>query len=196
MKLLHLDSSILGENAASRPVTAALVGRLKSQIPALDVVYRDLAAQPLPHLTLGHMPSNENPSAEQSDSQKILDEFLEADIVVIGAPMYNFTIPSQLKAWIDRVLIAGKTFRYTDKGAEGLAGGKRVIVAVSRGGLYGPGSPAAAAEHVESYLRTAFAFIGIDAPEFIIAEGLKLGPEQFDAALSGALSQAAALKAA
>ncbi len=113
-----------------------------------------------------------------------------------GAPMYNFTIPSQLKAWIDRVLTAGKTFRYTDKGAEGLAGGKRVIIAVSRGGLYGPGSPSAAAEHVETYLRAALAFIGIDNPEFIIAEGLKIGPEQFEAALSGALKQASELKAA
>ncbi|WP_375202509.1 FMN-dependent NADH-azoreductase [Hyphococcus sp.] len=194
MKLLHIDSSILGDNAASRPITTAIVQRLKSERPSLDVVYRDLATQPLPHLTLAHMPGDGSP--DQAESLKALDEFLAADIVVIGAPMYNFTIPSQLKAWIDRVLTAGKTFRYTDKGAEGLAGGKRVIIAVSRGGLYGPGSPSAAAEHVETYLRAALAFIGIDNPEFIIAEGLKIGPEQFEAALSGALKQASELKAA
>lgn len=197
MKLLHIDSSILGENAASRPLTAAIVKRLKSEIPGLDVAYRDLAAEPLPHLTLAHMPGGEDtPSPDQAESLKTLEEFLAAEIVVIGAPMYNFTIPSQLKAWIDRVLIAGKTFRYTDKGAEGLAGGKRVIIAVSRGGLYGPGSPSESAEHVESYLRSAMAFIGIDNPEFIIAEGLKLGPEQYDAALTGALKEAAELRAA
>ncbi|WP_428408621.1 FMN-dependent NADH-azoreductase [Hyphococcus sp.] len=196
MKLLHIDSSILGENAASRPITAAIVKRLKDETPSLEVTYRDLAADPLPHLTLGHMPGGESPSAAQAESQEALDEFLAADIVVIGAPMYNFTIPSQLKAWIDRILIAGKTFRYTENGPEGLAGEKRVIVAVSRGGLYGPESPSAAAEHVESYLRTALGFIGIANPEFIIAEGLKLGPEQFEAALTGALKEAAELKAA
>ncbi|MFC2953721.1 FMN-dependent NADH-azoreductase [Marinicaulis aureus] len=194
MKLLHIDSSILGENAASRPITAAIVDKLKSGDPALEVTYRDLAAAPLPHLTLGHMPGDQNASPEQTESQGVLDEFLAADIVVIGAPMYNFTIPSQLKAWLDRVLIAGKTFRYTDKGAEGLAGDKRIIVAVSRGGLYGPETPSASAEHVETYLRAALGFIGVSNPEFIIAEGLKLGPDAYDAALSGALQQAAQLK--
>ena len=194
MKLLHIDSSILGESAASRPITAAIVDKLKTGNPGLEITYRDLAAAPLPHLTLGHMPGDENASPEQADSQAVLDEFLAADIVVIGAPMYNFTIPSQLKSWLDRVLIAGKTFRYTDKGAEGLAGDKRIIVAVSRGGLYGPETPSAAAEHVETYLRAALGFIGVTNPEFIIAEGLKLGPDAYDAALSGALQQAAQLK--
>ena len=196
MKLLHVDSSILGEAAASRPISAAIVKKLKGANPAIEVTYRDLAANPLPHLTLAHMPSADNPTPEQSESQKALDEFLAADIIVIGAPMYNFTIPSQLKAWIDRILIAGKTFRYSEKGAEGLAGDKRVIIAVSRGGLYGPGSPAAAAEHAESYLRAAFAFIGIANPEFIVAEGLKLGPEQFDESVTRALQEASELKAA
>lgn len=196
MKLLHIDSSILGENAASRPVTAAIVARLRESDPALEVVYRDLAADPLPHLTLERMAAETDPAPDQAESQKALEEFLAADIVVIGAPMYNFTIPSQLKAWIDRVLIAGKTFRYGANGAEGLAGGKRVIVAVSRGGVYGPDSPAAAAEHVETYLRAVFAFIGVSDPEFIVAEGLQLGPDRREAALAAALESAAALKAA
>ena len=96
----------------------------------------------------------------------MLDEFLAADTIVIGAPMYNFTLPSQLKAWIDRIVIAGKTFRYTENGPEGLAGGKRVIIALARGGFYSDGSPAAALEHLETYLRGVFNFIGIE-PEFV-----------------------------
>ena len=91
----------------------------------------------------------------------MLEEFLAADIIVLGAPMYNFTIPSQLKAWIDRILVAGKTFKYCAQGVEGLAGNKRVIVAISRGGFYGPGTPAAVGEHLETYLRWVFGFIGI-----------------------------------
>ena len=107
----------------------------------------------------------------------MLEEFLAADIVVLGAPMYNFTIPSQLKAWIDRILVAGKTFKYSAQGVEGLAGNKRVIVAISRGGFYGPGTPAAVGEHLETYLRWVFGFIGIQNPEFISADGIQVGPE-------------------
>ncbi len=105
----------------------------------------------------------------------MLEEFLAADIVVIGAPDVHFTIPSQLKAWIDRIVIAGKTFRYGAAGAEGLAGGKRVIIAVSRGGFYGAGTPAAAMEHLETYLRGVFGFIGVTDLEIIVAEGLLVG---------------------
>ncbi|MCJ9706301.1 FMN-dependent NADH-azoreductase, partial [Bradyrhizobium sp. SHOUNA76] len=129
-------------------------------------------------------------------SAAALDEFLTADIVVIGAPMYNFTIPSQLKAWIDRILVAGKTFKYGAAGPEGLAGGKRVIVAISRGGYYGAGSPAAALEHLESYLRGVFGFMGIHDAEFIIADGIQVGPEHREKALSGALQTATSLHAA
>ena len=109
--------------------------------------------------------------------QPVLEEFLAADIVVLGAPMYNFTIPSQLKAWIDRILVAGKTFKYGAQGPEGLAGNKRVIVAISRGGFYGPGTPAAVGEHLETYLRWVFGFIGVASPEFISADGIQIGPE-------------------
>lgn len=196
MKLLHIDSSILGENAASRPLTAAVVDRLRKENPGLDVTYRDLAAEPLPHLTLGHLAAAENPTREQAESQQALDDFLAADVVVIGAPMYNFTVPSQLKAWIDRILVAGKTFKYTDKGAQGLAGGKRVIAVVSRGGLYGAGTPSAAAEHVESYLKTVFGFIGVSDVEFIVAEGLQLGPDMRASALGRAHEAASGRRAA
>ena len=115
----------------------------------------------------------------------MLKEFLAADIVVLGAPMYNFTIPSQLKAWIDRILVAGETFKYSAAGVEGLAGNKRVIVAISRGGFYGAGTPAAVGEHLETYLRWVFGFIGVKNPEFISADGIQVGPEHREKAVAG-----------
>ena len=117
---------------------------------------------------------------------KVLEDFLAADVVVVGAPMYNFTISSQLKAWLDRVLVAGKTFRYTANGPEGLAGGKRVIVASSRGGFYGKDSAGAAMDFQEPYLRATFAFIGIGDVEFVRAEGLAVGDEHKSTALKSA----------
>ncbi|HJR11855.1 MAG TPA: NAD(P)H-dependent oxidoreductase [Rhodanobacteraceae bacterium] len=186
MKLLHIDSSVLGENSASRSLTAAIVARLRTEHPGMEVTRRDLAAQTLPHfapvLAEGHPCVTRN--------IEILDEFLAADTVVIGAPMYNFTIPSQLKAWIDRILIAGKTFRYTEHGPEGLAGGKRVIIASSRGGIYSEG-PAAAVDFQETYLKHVFGFIGIHDAEFLRAEGLNLGVEQRETAIAQAHAQIA-----
>jgi FMN-dependent NADH-azoreductase len=116
--------------------------------------------------------------------------------VVIGAPMYNFTVPTQLKAWLDRILVAGETFRYGAQGAEGLAGDKPVIIAIARGGVYGAGLPSAAAEHAETYLHTVFGFIGIVNPEVIVAEGILLGPEQREKAVAKALQTATKLRAA
>ena len=194
MKLLHLDSSILGGNSASRKLSAAIVDQLTNAAPGLDIVSRDLALQPLSHLSGEHLAAAqgavpESPAIQKdvAASQAALEEFLAADIVVIGAPMYNFGIPSQLKAWIDRIAVAGKTFRYSASGPEGLAGNKRVIVAVSRGGLYGAGMPAAAFEHVESYLRSVFGFLGVTDLEIVVAEGLQIGPEQREKAMQGAL---------
>jgi FMN-dependent NADH-azoreductase len=120
----------------------------------------------------------------------MLQEFLDADVVVIGAPMYNFAISSQLKAWIDRLLIGGKTFRYTEAGPVGLAGGKKVIIVSSRGGLYTPGMPNEALDFQERYLRAALGFIGIDDVEVVRAEGVAIGPEQREAALKAALAHA------
>lgn len=182
MKLLHLDSSIMGANSISRTVSAAAVARLQSEIGDLDVTYRDLAADPLGHLTLADLGSEEGSA--------VLEQFLAADIVVIGAGFYNFTVPTQLKAWIDRILIVGRTFRYTEQGPEGLVKGKRIIVALSRGGVYGDGSPIAQYEHAEKLLRTAFGFIGIYDPQFIIAEGVARGEEVRAAALASALVEA------
>jgi FMN-dependent NADH-azoreductase len=200
MKLLHIDSSILGGNSASRQVSAAIVEQLAKATPGLDIIHRDLAAEPLLHLSGEHLAAAHGAVPEllatQKDvtaSQAALEEFLAADVVVIGAPMYNFTVPSQLKAWIDRVLVAGKTFRYGATGPEGLAGNKRVIVAISRGGFYGAGTPTAAFEHVETYLRTIFGFIGVTDLQIIVAEGLQIGPEQYEKAMQNALHAVAEL---
>jgi FMN-dependent NADH-azoreductase len=203
MKLLHVDASILGANSASRRLSAAAVERLNKATPGLDIVYRDLAAEPLSHLTGEHLAAAhgavpESPTVQKdiAASQTALADFLAADIIVIGAPMYNFTIPSQLKAWIDRIVVGGKTFKYGAQGPEGLAGAKRVIVAISRGGFYGPGTPAAALEHLESYLRGVFGFIGVTQLEFIFADGIQTGPEQREKALASALEAVTNLRAA
>jgi FMN-dependent NADH-azoreductase len=203
MRLLHIDASIQGANSASRQLSAAVVERLRKLTPGVEVIYRDLAARPLAHLSGAHLAAAqgatpESPTLQQdlAASQAVLEEFLAADIVVIGAPMYNFTIPTQLKAWIDRILVAGKTFRYGAEGPVGLAGNKRVIIAISRGGLYGPGAPAAVLEHLETYLRGVFGFIGVANPELIVAEGLMTGTEQREQSMQRALHAAGALRAA
>jgi FMN-dependent NADH-azoreductase len=202
MKLLHIDSSVLGPHSVSRQVSAAVVDRLRQATPSLDIVYRDLTQSPLAHLSGSHLAAAQGAPApaelgpDLAASKAALDEFLAADIVVIGAPMYNFTIPSQLKAWIDRVLVAGKTFSYGANGPQGLAGGKRVIFAISRGGYYGAGSPAASLEHLESYLRGVFGFMGIAHPKFISADGIQVGPEHREKSLASALEAATTLRAA
>lgn len=183
MKVLHIDSAITGEYSVSRQLSASIVERMKTFSPDAEITYRDVAANPLPHVELHSLPGDGSDAAK--DSAAVLDEFLAADTIVIGAPMYNFTVPSQLKAWIDRILTAGKTFHYTANGPEGLAGGKRVIVATTRGGYYGEGAAAASFEHAQSYLRAAFNFIGIE-PEFVVAEGLKVSDEVKAASISDA----------
>jgi FMN-dependent NADH-azoreductase len=183
MTILHIDSSINGENSASRTISARIFDQLAAANPGAEVVRRDLVSEPLPHLTL-----------DTFADTTVLDEFLAADAVVIGAPMYNFTLPTQLKAWLDRILVAGRTFRYTENGPEGLAGGKRVVIALARGGFYDRGSPAAALEHLESYLTGVFNFIGI-VPEFVAADGLAVSPEQRDQSIRQALGETMRLAA-
>lgn len=203
MKLLHIDSSVLGPHSVSRKVSAAIVDRLRQADPKLEVAYRDLTTTPLAHLSGPHLAAAQGaatPDAEiQQDlavGQAVLSEFLATDIVVLGAPMYNFTLPSQLKAWIDRIVVAGKTFKYGANGPEGLAGNKRVIIAISRGGFYGAGTPAAALEHLETYLRGVFGFIGVTKLEFISADGVQVGPEHREKALANALQAVTNLRAA
>lgn len=183
MKLLHVDSSILGEHSASRALGAAVVAARKAADPALEVTYRDLAAVPLPHLSGGSLAKAD--AAEAAIAEQVLREFLEADVVVVGAPMYNFAIPSTLKAWIDRLAVAGRTFRYNEQGmAEGLAGGKQVVIASSRGGFH----QASGMDFQEPYLRHMFGFMGITDIAFVRAEGLAVSPEQRAASMAEALA--------
>lgn len=202
MKLLHVDSSILGQSSVSRILSAEIAATQKALHPGVEASYRDLAAAPLGHLDGAHLAAAQGAvpadAAIEKDialGEEMLDEFLAADIVVVGAPMYNFGVPSQLKAWIDRLAVAGKTFRYTAEGPQGLAGGKEVIVASSRGGFYSPGTPAAALDHQESYLRGVFNFFGINDVTFVRAEGVALGTEARDKAIEAARGEVTRLAA-
>jgi FMN-dependent NADH-azoreductase len=199
MRLLHIDSSILGGNSVSRGLTAEIVAAQTKRTPGVEITYRDLAADPLLHLSGGHLAAAQaanvpqpNPLEKDLESgQAALAEFLAADVVVVGAPMYNFTIPSQLKAWIDRLAVAGKTFSYGADGPKGLAGGKRVIVASSRGGVYGAQTPSAFLDHQETYLRSVFGFFGITDLTFIRAEGVAVA-DQRDKSIAAARTAIAA----
>lgn len=183
MKLLHIDASALGDYSVSRTLTQAIVAEFVKNHPGTEVTYRDVHAAPLAHWAL---PAGENDPAA-AEGAKVLAEFQAADVIVIGAPMYNFAISSSLKTWIDRVVVAGQTFRYTATGPEGLAGGKRVIIASARGGVYSEG-PAAAMDFQEPYLRAILGFIGITDIEFVRAEGLALGDEQKARSVEAALA--------
>src|ERR1700733_7825370 len=202
MKLLHIDLSVLGAGSASRELTADIVARQVKLHPRLEVIYRDLATDAALHLSPAHLAAWQGQTvtdaqlgADLTKGGAYLQELLDADIIVVGAPMYNFSIPSQLKAWIDRVVVAGKTFRYGANGAEGLLKNKKVFIASSRGNVYTPGSPAAALEHHESYLLGVLAFIGLTDVTVVRAEGLDFGPEAKEAAMLKARANIAALAA-
>ena len=194
-KLLHIDSSILGGNSVSRQLTAQIVASWRAAHPATQVTYLDLAVDTPSHLSaesLGfRMPAgtatlSETAQRENAISEALVSQFLAADVVVIGAPLYNFSIPTQLKAWIDRIAQAGRTFTYTDKGPVGLAGGKTIIVASTRGGMYSTSDAGNAMEHQESYLKTIFSFFGVTDVRFVRAEGLAMGEAGKAAALAAA----------
>lgn len=182
MKLLHLDTSVLADNSATRELTAAIVARWQDKLPRLQVEYRDLDANPLPHLTARSLAQAD--PAEAADAANTLQQFLAADVLVIGAPLYNLSIPSTLKAWIDRIAVAGKTFRYTENGPIGLAGAKKVIIASGRGGLRNGN----ANDFHESYLRQVFAFLGVTDVEFVRAEGVAYSPQHRSDAMAAALA--------
>lgn len=196
MKLLHTDSSILGNHSASRQLTAEIVASMTKGDPTAEVIYYDLAAEPVGHLNgaefavlRGAEPQDEATRRDAARNAEMLDDFLAADVIVIGAPMYNFSLPSQLKAWLDRLAVPGKTFRYTASGVEGLAKGKRLIVASSRGGFHSEGYPTAFLDHQESYLKALFGFIGITDIAFVRAEGLGISPEVRKAAMEAASAE-------
>jgi FMN-dependent NADH-azoreductase len=202
MQLLHIDSSVLGTHSASRALSAEIVAKQIALHPGINVVRRDLAADAALHLSSAHLAAWQGAAVENVDlgadlakGGAYLEELSVADIIVIGAPMYNFSIPSQLKAWIDRVVVAGKTFRYGANGAEGLLKNKKVFIASSRGNVYAAGSPAAAFEHHESYLTGVLSFIGLNDITVIRAEGLAFGPEAKEAAMLKARANIAAIAA-
>ena len=201
MKLLHLDSSSLGAHSVSRVLSARLAAREQALDPSLDVRYRDLAADPLLHLSCAHLAALQGADADAVLAADLargnahLEELIAADVVIIGAPMYNLSVPSALKAWIDRVSVAGKSFRYTATGPEGLLTGKKVYIASARGGIYSAGSAGAALDHQERYLIDVLGILGMRDVTVLRAEGLALGPEAKDAAISHALSEIAALPA-
>jgi FMN-dependent NADH-azoreductase len=199
MNILHIDSSILGEGSVSRALGARLVETLRPKNPGATVTYRDLASTPLNHLSgslfAARSVEDDQRSADQkadvAASDRAMADFLAADVVVIGAPMYNFSIPSQLKAWIDRIAVAGVTFRYTANGVEGLAGGKKVIVVSSRGGIYSDG-PMADFDFQERYLTRVLGFLGVTDIEFVRAEGVNLSSDHKTAAVAAAQAEIAA----
>lgn len=193
--VLVLNSSASGTASVSRQLVARAVAELRVQDPNLRVVARDLGTDPIPHLTLesatalrGADPVNQEQAAAQALSNQLISELKAADVIVIGAPMYNFGIPSTLKAWFDYVLRAGLTFRYTEAGPEGLVTGKRAIVVESRGGLYSEG-PAQAMDSQEPHLRTMLGFIGITDVAFVRTERLAFGPEIRDQAIDRAKAE-------
>lgn len=191
MKILHIDSATTGENSVSRELTRAIVEHLTAKHPGAEVTVRDFDTDPLPHLTTATTGAIRLPAEAHDNAMKaaftaeraVLDEFLASDVIVIGAPMYNFTIPSSIKAWLDRLGVPGVTFGYSEAGPAGYAGGRRVIVASSRGGEY---QFDGAMEHQETFLRDFFGFIGIDNVEFIRAEKTGYGPEARESAISAA----------
>jgi FMN-dependent NADH-azoreductase len=189
MKLLHIDAGITGDSSVSRQLSAAIVRGARQANPGLEVVRRDLDAEPISHL------DSRNIAELQTDDAGVLQQFLDADVVVVGAPMYNLGIPSQLKAWFDRVLVAGKTFRYTAEGPQGLVRGKKVVIASARGGIFAPGTARAELDFHEPYLRALFRFMGIEDVAIVRAEGLAISPEHRQAALDAALASAPAAAA-
>ena len=200
--ILHIDSSILGGYSVSRTVTAEIVARQQALHANATIIRRDLAADPIMHLSAAHLAVFQGGEIGEPALGKdiaagaaYVDDLFAADIIVIGAPMYNFSIPSQLKAWIDRVCVAGRTFKYTEKGPEGLVTGKKVFVASSRAGNYSDSSPIAALDHQETYLRVALGFIGLTDVTFIRAEGLAMSEDAKASAIAGASAQVAALVA-
>ena len=194
MQLLHIDSSITGDASVSRQLTAQVVEAWKASHPGTQVTYLDLAVNAPNHFTMDAMAPrtgqtdglSEVQKHENAVSEQLVSQFLAADVVVIGAPFYNFSIPTQLKAWIDRIAQPGRTFQYTAKGPEGLAKGKTVIIASTRGGVYSTSEGGQAMEHQESYLKVVLGFFGVTDVRFVRAEGVAMG----EAAKAQALADA------
>ncbi|KUM43265.1 FMN-dependent NADH-azoreductase [Pseudomonas sp. EpS/L25] len=196
MKLLHIDSSIMGNASVSRELSAAVVAAIKADRPDIQVTYRDLIAEEVSHLSGPIAAGFRQPQqadlapdilAEQQLSETLVTEFLASDILVIGAPMYNFSVPTQLKSWLDRIAQVNRTFKYTDKGPIGLTQDKHIIVVSARGGFYADGT-FQDMDFQERYLRAFFAFLGVADVEFVRAEGVSKGDQVRRAGIESALS--------
>jgi FMN-dependent NADH-azoreductase len=192
-KVLVLHSSLSGDGSVSNVVVEEAVRQLSVGHPGLEVLRRDLAAQPIPHLTpatVAGVRAQPKTSAEthtRSLSDELIAELFAADVIIIGAPMYNFSIPSTLRTWFDHVLRPGVTFSYSAAGPQGLVTGKRVIAVESRGGLYSEG-PQVAQDFQEPYLRQLLGFIGLTDVSFVRAEKIGYGAEARAAAIAGAFA--------
>lgn len=200
MKLLHVDASILGTYSASRQLTAEVVAQWLKGHPDTTVEYLDVAANPISHfgadaIAVKGIAQPEPTAAQRAEnalSEQLVSQFLAADVIVIGAPFYNFSIPTQLKAWIDRLAQPGRTFKYVETGPVGLVTGKTVIVASTRGGAYATSEGGQAMEHQESYLKVVFGFFGVTDVRIVRAEGLAMGDAPKAAAMSAARAEMAA----
>lgn len=190
-KVLVITSSLAGAASISGALVDRAVAELRAKDPALQVSTRDLGQSPIPHLDADGVagvrgePANDAQRNARALSDALVQELEDADLLVIGAPMYNFGIPSTLKTWFDYVLRAGVTFRYTEAGPEGLLKGKRAIVVLSRGGLFSEG-PAQAWDLQEPHLRTLLGFMGVTDVTFVRAERLGMGPDERQQAIAAA----------
>ena len=198
MQILRIDSATTGEQSVTRKLTDLITQHFTEAHPNAKVIHRDLVDNPLAHIdpittkALRTPPEthDEAVAAAYPDQRAVLDEFLASDIVLVGAPMYNFTIPSQLKAWLDRLGVPGTTFKYSESGPEGLAGGRKVVIASSRGGEYDNDQMA---ENQESLLKTFFGFIGVDDLHFVRVEKTGFGPDAIEQGLADAKGEIAKL---
>lgn len=194
-RILVIESSARQEGSVSRQLTGDFIAQWRKAHPQDDVQVRDLAVEPVPHLDATLLAGWMKPAEQQSDIERaaaarsnlLTDELLAADVLVLAAPMYNFAIPSTLKSWLDHVLRAGVTFKYTETGPQGLLTGKRAYVLTARGGIYA----GSGLDHQEPYLRQALAFIGIHDVQFIHAEGLNMGAEFQEKGIAKAREQVA-----
>jgi len=196
-KILHIASSSNLTASFTRKIGKVTLEKLGQIYPNAEIIERDLARNPLPHISpemLAAMFSGDDSKPELALSNQVVDELFASDVILIEAPMYNFGIPSVLKAWVDHVLRAGKTFKYGAAGPEGLVKGKKAIIVVSRGGIYSEGAYKVM-DYQEPYLRAVLSFIGISDVEAITIEGVAMGEEKIAEALLKAENQVAKLSA-
>ena len=195
--VLIIESSARQQGSFSRQLTQQFVSQWQAAHPADQVTLRDLALNPVPHLDANLLggwmkPEAQRNADEQSSLQRsneLTDELLAADVLMLAAPLYYFAIPSTLKAWLDHVLRAGVTFKYTETGPQGLLTGKKAYVLTARGGLYAGST----SDHQEPYLRQVLAFVGIHGVTFIHAEGMNLGGDFQEKGLNQAKASLSAI---